>query len=483
MADATAPDRRRPGPDGEPRPDVELADVRRALVVGLGASGRAAAAALAEHGVEVVAVDDDPGADGSGLAAGVEVLAGRSGTSEVAGVDLVVPSPGVPYRAPVLAAAREHGRPVWSEPELAHRLFGRRVVAITGTNGKTSTTELTTAMLRAAGIDAVSCGNIGTPLVVAAAAAPDERVLVAELSSFQLEHAHRLRAEVGALLNLADDHLDWHGSRAAYELAKARMWHGQHDDDWAVANADDPAVMALTTEHVHANLAVFSGSHLPGKVDGDGDGPAACGVRVGVGVTDGRLVSTIPVARGTILALRDLPLQAPHHHANVAAAATAAILAGADHEAIAEAARAYRPGRHRMEVVASARGVTWVDDSKATNPHAAAAALDGVRSAVWIAGGLAKGVDLSPLAEHLGRVRVALLIGEAAPALAALCERVGVEARHCDSIEAACEQAAGLARPGDTVLLAPACASFDQFRDYAERGDRFAAAARDVASG
>ncbi len=461
------------------RPDIEVSDVRRALVVGLGRSGRAAAAALAEQGIEVVAVDDDPTADGSGLPDGVDVRAGRSGTTEVGEVDLVVPSPGVPDHAEVMQAARSGGRPVWSEPELAWRLFPRRIVAVTGTNGKTSTTELTTAMLRAAGQDAVACGNIGTPLVVAAAAAAPDATLVVELSSFQLEHTHRLRSAVGLLLNLADDHLDWHGSRVAYEEAKARMWQAQQDEDWALVNADDEAVVAISGRRAHARLAVFSGSHLPGK---DAAG-ATCGVEIGVGVSDGKLVSTIPSGRGTVLQLRDLPVSAPHHRANVAAAAGAAILAGAPHEAIAEAAAAYRPGRHRMEVVASARGVTWVDDSKATNPHAAAAALDGVRSAVWIAGGLAKGVDLSPLAGHVGRVRKALLIGEAAPALAELCAGVGVEAVICASIEEACDLAAEAARPGDTVLLAPACASFDQFRDYADRGQRFAAAARVVANG
>ncbi len=461
------------------RPDIEFADVRRALVVGLGASGRAAAAALAGAGVRVLAVDDNPAADGAGLPEGVEVRAGRSGTTEASEVDLVVPSPGVPAHAPVMLAARQAGVPVFSEPELAWRLFPRRIVAVTGTNGKTSTTELTTAMLRAAGHDAIACGNIGTPLVVAAAAAAPDATLVVELSSFQLEHTHRLRAEVGLLLNLADDHLDWHGSRQAYAAAKARMWQAQQDQDWALVNADDAAALAIAGKAAHARLAVFSGSHLPGK---DADG-ATCGVEVGVGVHDGKLVSTIPSGRGTILSLRDLSVSAPHHHANVAAAAGAAILVGAPHEAIAAAAGAYRPGRHRMEVVASAHGVTWIDDSKATNPHAAAAALDGVRSAVWIAGGLAKGVDLAPLAAHLGRVRKALLIGEAAPDLAELCASVGVDAEICPSIEDACEQAARSARPGDSVLLAPACASFDQFRDYADRGQRFAAAARAVANG
>ncbi len=464
---------------GSDAADVELDRVRRALVIGLGRSGRAAAEALGGHGVEVVVVDDDPSADAGDLAdhGRIEVHAGRSGAAFVGDVDLVVPSPGVPEHAAVLDAARAAGRPIWSEPELAWRLHPRRLLAVTGTNGKTSTTELLTAMLREAGIDAVACGNIGTPLVVAAAVSGEDAVLVAELSSFQLRHTHRLRPDVGVLLNLADDHLDWHGSREAYASAKARMWQAQGGHDWAVVNADDRAALDVATAAAPSQLAVFSGQTLPGH-DDEGDG---CGVQVGVGVREGRLVSTIPAGRGTVLTVGDLPVTAPHHVANVAAAAAAAILAGADHEAIARAAMAYRPGRHRMEIVASARGVTWIDDSKATNPHAAGAALDGVRSAVWIAGGLAKGVDLSPLGDHLARVRRALLIGEAAPALAQLCAGAGVEAEQHDSIEDAVARAAEVARPGDTVLLAPACASFDQFRDYADRGERFAAAARSAA--
>ncbi|MFT5222342.1 MAG: UDP-N-acetylmuramoylalanine--D-glutamate ligase [Glaciecola sp.] len=453
---------------------VELAEVSRAMVIGLGASGRAAAAALANHGIAVVAVDDDPDVPRGDLADAVQLHPGHSGVGLLDGIDLVVPSPGIPEHAAVLAQAARAGVDIWSEPELAWRLAPRRMVAITGTNGKTSTTELTTAMLVADGQDALACGNIGTPLVIAAPRSAPGATLVAELSSFQLRHAHQLRPIVGAVLNLAEDHLDWHGSRASYVAAKQRLWQAQGDDDWAVVNADDVTTLAMAAEGARGKVAVFSGRRLPGQ----GDQGLTCSVQTGVGVRDGKLISTIAVARGTILSLDDLPLTAPHHVANVAAAAAVAILAGAAHEAIAQAAKAYRPGRHRMEIVASAHGITWMNDSKATNPHAASAALDGVGSAVWIAGGLAKGVDLRPLGEHLSRVRHALLIGEAAPALAMICAAHGIAAETMESVEAACARAAALAQDGDTVLLAPACASFDQFRDYAERGERFAAAAR-----
>jgi len=456
---------------------AELTDIRTALVVGLGRSGRAAAEALADAGVRVIVVDDRVDADGSGLPDGVQVQPGASGEDRLAEVDLVVPSPGVPEHAPVVQSALALGLPVWSEPELAWRIAPRRLVAITGTNGKTTTTELVTAMLQASGIVAVSCGNIGTPLVTAATQAPADALLVVELSSFQLRFCERLRPDVGVLLNVADDHLDWHGSATEYAAAKARLWQAQGDRDWAVANADDPAALALLAT-APGRVATFSGTRLPGT----GDNGPSCGLGVAVGARDGRLVSTIPGGKGTVLDLAGLLLQAPHHLANIAAAAAVAILAGADHAAIAAAAAAYRPGRHRLEVVASAHAITWVDDSKATNPHAAAAALDGTRSTVWIAGGLAKGVDLDVLADHLERVRTAVLIGEAADALAVLCDRHGVPVHRSPSIEDAVATAARLARPGDTVLLSPACASFDQFRDYAERGDRFAEAARAVAS-
>jgi UDP-N-acetylmuramoylalanine--D-glutamate ligase len=194
-------------------------------------------------------------------------------------------------------------------------------------------------------------------------------------------------------------------------------------------------------------------------------------------------VAATPQHDGVLLDLGDLPVDAPHHVANTAAAAAAALLAGVPAEAVADAARRFRPGRHRVELVAEVAGVRYVDDSKATNVHAAAAALRSAPSIVWIAGGLAKGVDLGALRDHLGAVHDAVLIGTAAPELAEVCAAAGVPAHHAGSIEDAVALAARLARPGDTVLLAPACASFDQFRDYAERGERFAAAARTLEEG
>jgi UDP-N-acetylmuramoylalanine--D-glutamate ligase len=454
-------------------PDA-LEGVHRALVVGLGASGRAAVRVLRAAGVAVVVAEErteHPAAAGT-VAEGVTVHLGRPAVEVLdPAVDLVVPSPGVPEGAPVLRAAAERGIPVWSEPELGLRVHPRRLLAITGTNGKTSTTELLAAMLAAGEWDVRACGNIGTPVCEAAADAAPTAVLVAELSSFQLRFAGQLRPDVGVLLNLASDHLDWHPDLAAYGAAKARLWEAQRPGDWAVANADDPATIALCDRHAPAGRALFSGS-----------GP----VPLGVGVEDGALVARLPATDDptALLAVADLPApQAPHLVANVAAAATAALLAGASPEAVVTAARGFRPGRHRLEVVArDPRGVRYLDDSKATNVHAATAALRAVGSAVWIAGGLAKGVDLTPLGAELTAVHDAVLLGAAADELAIVCDRAGVPSHRASSIEAAVALAATLARPGDDVLLAPACASFDQFASYAERGERFAAAAREVAA-
>ncbi|MFA9428938.1 UDP-N-acetylmuramoyl-L-alanine--D-glutamate ligase [Egicoccus sp. AB-alg2] len=446
------------------QPRTPLAGVERALVIGLGASGAAAARALRDAGVAVTMVDDRPDHPAAAELAdsGIEVALGVAPVQRVDGADLVVPSPGVPEHAPVLVRADQLDVPVWSEPELGARLFPRRLLAVTGTNGKTSTTELLAAMLRAGGLDARTCGNIGVPFTAAAAEAPADAVLVAELSSFQLRFVQQLRPEVGVLLNLAADHLDWHPSLAAYGEAKARLWHAQQPGDWAVANARDPLTRQLAERLAPAGRAHFDGA---GAVDGHG-----------VGVRDGALVADTPAFHGRVVALDELPLDAPHHRANVAAAAAAALLAGVPADAVAGAARAYHPGRHRLELVAELDGVRYVDDSKATNVHAAAAALHSAPSIVWVAGGLAKGVDLSALAADLGAVRHAVLIGTAAEELAGVCAGAGVPAQIADSIEDAVVAAARQARPGDTVLLAPACASFDQFAGYAERGERFAAA-------
>ena len=452
-------------------------DAHRALVVGAGASGRAAARLLVGAGVEVVLVDERP-ADGQVAAecardTGAEVVLGRRAEEQFTSeVDLVVPSPGVPEHAPVLLAAADRGTRVWSEPELALRRHPRRLLAVTGTNGKTSTTELLAAMCLAGGLDAHACGNIGRTVSEAAAASTDSAVLVAELSSFQLRFATTLAPEVAVLLNVAPDHLDWHTDLASYHRSKARIFANQTPQQWAVAGVDDATAVALREGTGAARRAGFS-AHGPVDI--------GVGRRVGPGVPD-RLTVSLPMYDGELLAVAELSGDgAPvpiHRVANVAAAATAALLAGVAPDAVATAAVATVPGAHRFQTVASdPRGVRYVDDSKATNVHAALSALTSAGPGVWIAGGLAKGVDLTPLAAGLGAIHDAVLIGTAARELAAVCEQAGVPAHHAGDLDAAVAMAARLARPGDTVLLAPACASFDQFDSYVHRGRVFAAAA------
>ena len=444
------------------------ADGIRILVAGLGVSGIAAARAAAAAGADVVASDAAPAAEArarSELDARVELVADPEAVLRRPGVDVVVASPGLAPTTPVLAAAAAAGVPVWSEPELAWRLLdGRtRVLAVTGTNGKTTTTELLAACL---GVPAA--GNIGQPLSTLVDDPPP--LVVAELSSFQLYFTHTLRADVGVVLNVADDHLDWHGDRAAYATAKARIWRGQRvsggaglrGSDWAVSNLDDTDGAArLVAEHPppasHAGFTL----HAPP--------PDA------VGVLDGALVERLTGAQPTpVLTLDALGVAGRHNVANAAAAVAAAVAAGAAPGGLAHPLRAARVGAHRLETVAERDGVRWVNDSKATNPHAAAAALRSFDSVIWIAGGLAKGVSFTPLTADLTpRVRLALTIGQAGPAIAELTRDRSVDTVEAGTLDAAVAIARARARPGDVVLLAPACASMDQFVNYAARGDRF----------
>jgi UDP-N-acetylmuramoylalanine--D-glutamate ligase len=440
----------------------------RALVAGLGVSGVAAARALLAAGADVRAGD---GADTPALraraadlaAAGADVRLGDLGPALLSGRDVVVPSPGIPPHAPLLAAAVADGVAVWSEPELAWRLAGgsTRLVAVTGTNGKT-----TTAQLLAACLGAPAAGNIGTPLVEVLAAQPPPLV-VAELSSFQLHFAATLRPAVAVLLNVAPDHLDWHGGLDAYGASKAQLWACQEPGDWAVLNRDDAGV-----RRVAAAAPPPAGCT---ETTIAGPSPAAGGV----GIVDGWISWRAPGVRDAVpvVAVDRLHLPGAHNLANVCAAVAGAACAGADARGLGEPLAAFRPGAHRLEHVATVDGVAWVNDSKATNPHAAAAALSSYDSVVWIAGGLNKGLDFDALTDVVrGRVRVAVTIGSAGPALAALTRSLGVPTVEAGELAAAVPAAAALARPGDTVLLAPACASMDQFVDYAERGRAFAAA-------
>jgi UDP-N-acetylmuramoylalanine--D-glutamate ligase len=332
---------------------------------------------------------------------------------------------------------------------------------VTGTNGKTTVTEMLGAILAAAGRRSTTTGNIGVPIVAAVDAEPPYEVLAVELSSFQLHYADTVAPAAAAVLNVATDHLDWHGGPAAYAAAKARIW--ADPGTVAVGNLDDPGSAAL--------LAAAPGTRI-----GYGLDQAA---RPDLTVVDGYLVDR--AAGGRLLAVADLGAPGPHNVGNALAAAALARVDGVDAATVGGALAAFRPGAHRNAPVVTVDGVGYVDDSKATNPHAAAASLAGYRSVVWIAGGLNKGLAFDDLVVAArDRLRATVLIGrcadEIADALARHAPDVPVE--RADGMHDAVDAAARLARRGDTVLLAPAAASMDMFRDYAERGDVFAAAAR-----
>ena len=430
----------------------------RALVVGYGASGRAAVRALLDEGA-TVRVTEARGRDEVDLSAppGVSVAGGGHRPEHLDGATLVVVSPGVAEHAPVIGWARERGLPVWSELEVGARRCRAPYVAVTGTNGKTTTVELIASMMRAGGLTARACGNVGYPFSTAAGEAFD--ALVVEASSFQLRFQESLHPRVSVLLNVAPDHLDWHGSFRAYADAKARIHERQAGDDVHVGNRVD-ATAAAISRRARCRVRWF-------RTDRPETGE--------VGIVDGTVVYRPEADRPVDLGRPSVT--GPGFLADAAAAAAGALAFGVPAEAVRAALASFSPLPHRGSVVARAGSVRFVDDSKATNPHAALAAIQGRRDVVLIAGGLAKGVDLSPMAAAVPSLRGVVAIGEAAPAVAAVFRGL-VPVRMASSIEEAAATALALARPDGTVLLAPACASQDMFRDYRERGDRFAAAAR-----
>jgi UDP-N-acetylmuramoylalanine--D-glutamate ligase len=427
-----------------------------ALVVGLGRSGAAAARHLRDRGGRVVAVDDAPGEEALATAArlGIEMRAAPEEEELellVADADVVVPSPGVPEHHAVFRLAASAGVAVRSEVELAYRWSRRPIVAVTGTNGKTTVTALATEMLKASGVPAVAGGNIGLPL--SDAMRRDVGVVVAEVSSFQLRWTDTFRPSVAVWLNLAEDHLDWHPDLASYVAAKARIWANQGKGDVAVANADDAVVMKEAAA-VRSRVETFGLERAADwrVVDGHLHGP-----------------------KGRLLAVGELPRALPHDVSNALAATAAALAAGGSVEGVRAALRSFEGLPHRLTLVAEAGGVRWYDDSKATNPHATLAAVSGFDSVVLVAGGRNKGLDLSVLARRADRLRAVVAVGEAAPEVEEAFADLRPVARAADMDEAV-QAAAAAARPGDVVLLAPGCASFDRYGSYAERGADFARA-------
>ena len=469
---------------------------RRFVVAGIGVSGRAAVTALAARGAQLVTVDAlDPAADAADAAA---FVAGGG----LDRVDVVVASPGWAPSNALLAAAVGRGLPVWSEVELGWRLRVPRAggagpapwLAVTGTNGKTTTVGMLESILAAGGERALAVGNVGTP-VVGAATDPNLDVLAVELSSFQLHFTRSMSAQAAGVLNVAPDHIDWHGSFEAYTAAKGVVY--QQAQVACVYNVADPR-----TEQLVRDADVLDGALAVGFTLG--------APRVGqLGLVEDVLVDraftpqrhTHGVEVGTLADLAQLgnpdgadprtgPVP-PHVVANALAAAALALAHGVSPAAVGAGLRAYTPGTHRSQTVATAGGVAYVDDSKATNAHAAAASLAAFAPAtvVWVAGGLAKGARFDDLVRaRRDRLRAVVLIGvEQEPLRAALSRHApevpveAVDPGNTGSVMTAAVRAARrFARTGDTVLLAPACASMDQFSSYAARGDAFAAAVRDL---
>lgn len=436
----------------------------RPVVIGFGASGRAAARALLEEGARVrvsearrlAEVAGDEGLPAwANERGGVELCAGGHLPEHLDGATLLVVSPGMRPDSPVVRWARERRIRVWGELELGARLCGVPFIAVTGTNGKTTTALLVAEAMREAGLRARACGNVGYPFSLAAREPLD--ALVVEASSFQLVFTERFRPKVSVLLNVAPDHLDWHGSFQAYAGAKARIYAAQREGDVHVGNRDDPEGARISA-NAPCRVRWFRPSEPP---------PGE------VGVADGRVVARLEGER-------DLgrPVHPGHAFlADAAAASAAALEFGLPPEAVSRALTRFEPPPHRGQVVARAGSVRFIDDSKATNPHAALTSLEGRKDVVLIAGGLAKGVDLSPLATAAPRLVAVVVLGDAADAVEAVFEGL-VPVRRARAMDEAAAVALRLAPPGGTVLLAPACASQDMFRDYRERGERFAAAAR-----
>ncbi len=423
------------------------------LLAGFGAANRAVARALTARGHEVVVFDDRGGAEAVAAAASdgldLEVAPDpRRMIEMVRAVGAVIPTPGMPEHHPVLAAAASLGVPTASELDLAAAWDSRPIAAVTGTSGKTTVTRMIVAALECSGVGAAAAGNNDLPLV-SAIERTDVDVFVVEASSFRLAHSRRFGADAACWLNFAPDHLDVHSDVASYEAAKARLWELIPAGGAAVANRRDPAVMGRLREDRAAYTFAAEG---PADWWLDGD--------------------TLTGPDGPILPVGELRRAMPHDIANALAAAATATLVGADSGGVAEALRVCGPGAHRVQRVATIDGVTFYDDSKATTPHATVAALRSFERAVLIAGGRSKGLDLAELRGAADRVCSVVAFGEAADEVAevfAADRPVSVAGDMAEAVDIA----AAAAGPGMAVLLSPACASFDAYSGYAERGEDF----------
>ena len=438
-----------------PRPPLPAGPV---LVVGLARSGQAAARLLAGRGEKVIGTDSGSPEGAEGLRdVGVEVHLDGEGVELLQRVTVLVKSPGVPQTAAVVEAAHDAAIPVIGELELAWRSLANPFVAVTGTNGKTTVAEWLGHVWRTAGEPVVVAGNVGRPLSSLVGAVDDRTTVICECSSFQLEDSVEFAPEVAVLLNVTPDHIDRHGTLAAYREAKLRVFANQRHSDFAIFDADQ---------------AGFAGSGRPGRGATVAYGASAC-------AEGGCLVrlrrGAIEIDGTPLLSVGELALAGEHNARNAMAVAAAAICRGIPLEAVAEGLRSFAGVPHRLERVAEVDGVLYVDDSKATNVAAAEAAIRSFDGGVHaILGGSLKGGGFEALAPAVAaHCRAAYLIGPAAPLLREALAETGVELVDAGDLASAVSAAHAAAGPGETVLLAPACASFDAFRDYAERGERF----------
>jgi UDP-N-acetylmuramoylalanine--D-glutamate ligase len=446
------------------RGEIEAMELngKRALVVGLGKSGVASALFMKAHGARVTVSDTKSGDELRNeipvlLDHGITVETGGHGDRTFRGQDLIVVSPGVPVDAPPLVQARSLGETVIGEIELAAQFLPGPIVAITGSNGKTTTTTLTGEIMTAAGLPTLVGGNIGTPAISLAERAKPETVVVLEISSFQLETIQTFRPKIAVVLNVTPDHLDRHRTFEIYTDAKAKIFENQQGSDFAVLNADDPTCVAMGNR-TRAQLFWFSRQKE---------------VQQGAWVRDGNIVFRDSQGQREILQVSEIPLKGAHNLENVLAAVCSGVLMGCAPEKVRQAVQDFKAVEHRLEFVATIGGVDYYNDSKATNVDATTKALESFPANIHlILGGKDKGSDYTVLNDLIRqRVKRIYTIGAAAAKIESQVK--GAEIVHAETLENAIRKAHATAQPGDVVLLAPACASFDQFKNYEHRGRVF----------